>query len=874
MLFSFSDLFEKMQDIWRSTVKPSWKNLLSERRNTLRTLLVLTLLETLLCILFFSYSSNLALSETMRDDLNTWRVETSETVEDDSLSEVALKNTIDSLDEHLREVETKNHAVFALSVTAWFLTSAFLFYRALSSSVELKSFVYGLYITFGANTKKIRGFIFCQMLSLALLGLLPSILLARLFCRLVYGFSASNRLSGGEVLGIVGGFSLLLIVVIALIARRITSKTCVTLLSSSDASSYVHSPSRSFRRVDLRHPFRLAAVALLRMRAHHLSVAISAALPICLFFSCMSLAASNEQRRSDTVQAYTIYYENGISYGIFQNDIAPYLQGIEGVESAVAESASPMSYLGGVGAHLLLQSKEVTSDAGLVKAYGGIALDRVCIVSADYYSLSEKNLYPSECGLPIQNGSYTIEVPDEGTALMAYPRSQFGGYPTKYKALVDLGDNTVFLAACNTGMATASLTEKLTSFDGNGLSLRLKPSIIVPNQQNSSGFVDYRLDKEILILNPKDYASLTGIDVVQNIQKGLASPALSLSECGGFLTASGASVDPSIPTAEPPLLYADSAYTLDIADSFAREQYGIPSDTVFPTESGQVTLVLSPFSHLRADLTSLRLSSTGKVDTSKLDLLTLTEGVATEQALATLPQSYRSLSVCDVVVSDQVTTDTLLVTEEDLALLCGREAAYSRVEISLPMTLTMTEIAGVLNALELWCISPQVYADKAELIQSPTLWDAITVESFHYTPLSRTLAVLLLLTVPSVWLCAQYNYYRKRREDLELILILGQPRRRLFAVFASEGILLAALTTLAVCILCPLFTLAVFKFLEFNQFPFAYSAMDTGALVGGIVYSALCAFLTTLFNFFLFFPKKKAKKDMQNLFGDLSKKEV
>ena len=109
-------------------------------------------------------------------------------------------------------------------------------------------------------------------------------------------------------------------------------------------------------------------------------------------------------------------------------------------------------------------------------------------------------------------------------------------------------------------------------------------------------------------------------------------------------------------------------------------------------------------------------------------------------------------------------------------------------------------------------------------------------------------------------------------EDLELILILGQPRRRLFAVFASEGLLLALLTTLAVCILCPVFTFVVFKSLEANQFPFAYSAMDKAALVGGVVYSALCAFLTTLFNFFLFFPNKKRKKIAQNPFGDLSKK--
>ena len=67
-MFSFSDLWEQMQQFWRSTLKPSWKDLLSEKQNTFNLFFVLAILETLLCILFLSFSNSIAVEAAIELD--------------------------------------------------------------------------------------------------------------------------------------------------------------------------------------------------------------------------------------------------------------------------------------------------------------------------------------------------------------------------------------------------------------------------------------------------------------------------------------------------------------------------------------------------------------------------------------------------------------------------------------------------------------------------------------------------------------------------------------------------------------------------------------------------------------------------------------
>lgn len=871
MLFSFSDLFEKLRDYWRATVKPSWQNLLSEKRNTLRVLVVIVLLETLLCLLFASYSNNLSLAASMRAEAEIFLKEQA------GASTNALAATKASLNASISTLEAKNTAVFIFSAATWFFTAFFIFFKTLSASVELKTFVYGLYITFGANTKKIRSFIFCQMLTLALAGLIPAIPTAQVICGIIYGFSSFGELKASDVLIVVGGFAVLLICVISLIAHKITKKTCVALLASSDVSGYVHSPSRSFRRVDLKNPIRLAAVSIWRMRTYHVTLAISAILPACLFFCCMSLAASCEQRNASTGFEYSLLYRDGVNTAVYQNDIRPSLERIDGVYSTQAEAQSSLSYTGGAGAHVLLSQKNLTETVGEAAVYGGTAADEILILSADYHSMKEHQLYPASSGYPNPDRDFGVKIPPVGSATMLYPRSEYGNYPTPYKPLLDATDGTVFLAHPNASQATATLSEKVLAHQGGGISLTVNKPVTVNNitASGSSSFGGYRLEREILLLHPDDFARLTGIDVAKNIDNGVATPAVRLSDIGSFLTCDSAYFGAALPTVSAAPMYAGCGFTLDLADEFAYAQYGIPTNTSLSLEEGAVILVLSPFSHLKTDISVLCLSGTTELSVSETleDVLSKTAEDYILEAIATKGQVYQNYRVAGVIVSDAIDSDVILMHEADLSTLCKREAAYTSVRVEIPMNTEIREIASVLLDLNEWTHQAQVYAESASLSQTGELWDAATVRNFHYTAIARSLAVILLLSVPFIWFCPQYNFYRKRKPDLELITILGQPRSRIFSVFVAEGTVAAILTTLAACILCPIFTLVTFEFLKFNGFPFAYSSLDTTALILVLIYSALCALGTTVLNFFILFSTRRGKVQQSSPFKKLDEKE-
>ena len=137
----FSDLFEKLRDYWRATVKPAWKNLWSQKANTANTFAVLFLLELLLCVIFISYANNHATEAFMEVEFRAYEQLAS------SATEAETKAAMNILNANLSAMKKMNTAVFGLAVGAWFLISSFIFSKIIVSSIELRKYVYGLYIT-------------------------------------------------------------------------------------------------------------------------------------------------------------------------------------------------------------------------------------------------------------------------------------------------------------------------------------------------------------------------------------------------------------------------------------------------------------------------------------------------------------------------------------------------------------------------------------------------------------------------------------------------------------------------------------------------------------------------------------------------------
>ena len=855
MLFSFSDLWEKLRDKWNATVKPSWQNLLSERQNTLNLLSVILILETLLCILFLSFSNNLAIEANIRAEYELYK---SQFMTD--ANKAALRSALTTLQAGLESMHTKNTAVFVFAAVAWFLSSFLIFTKIIASSVELKKFVYGLYITFGANTKKIRSFIFCQMMTLGLISLAPALLIAALVCRGIYGFVSYDAISAKQVAWVLISFAAMLITVIAWVAHRVTAQTCVSLLSASDVSGMVKSPRRSARRVYANKPFRMASISLKRMNSHYFPVVISASLPACLFFCCMSLAISNEQRNADTITEYTLVYENGLDINAYRNGLRGALTSIEGIEDAIPNARDTADNLG---LHMLLLSQSTIRSDQLVASYGGIAYDNIKIVSADYYSLKDKKVYPKGSPDGARGNSFEIPMPEEGQAILITPDVQYNSY-SKFVPDFATGAETVFIASPSSESADVTLEERLQSFGGSGFSLTLK-SVKVNSQyskDHANKITAWRLDEQLLVLNPTDYERLTGIKVIENIKTQSPSPIVLLSELGSFLTVPEATLSETAHFANAPPLYASNGFTLDVADEFAYEKYGIPATTVLPTAQGSATLIRSWNSYVADNASVIGLSKTTelKIDYKDPQSLLLTATDRLSMSVNGYSQSYAQLTLCDVVYSTAIDADVLLIHELDFTEACGREGVYTDVGVEISANIPPKNLCKLLTELNMEIADPSLISSIPTVTESGELWNAITVDNGQYNSVARALALILLLAVPFIWFCPQFNFYSKRKSDLEILCAIGQPRSMVLKIMIAEGLILALRSAIASLIICPIFTVATFEFLKFNGFPFAYSSLDLRALVAVLIYSALCAFGATVVNYPILFASSKGKK--------------
>ena len=874
----FSDLLEALRNRWRSTGKPALQSLLADRRGLVSSFAVLLLLESLLCILLLAYACGQAAEQRMLAEIALFGAQTGG--DGDWLTQAAA-----ALAERGERMAGTNRATLALALMVWGGSFCFIVSRLIFSSVELKKFIYGLYITFGANTRKIRSLVFWQMMAVGLAALVPSVPLALLVCHALYGYLPGGGQLARAVLLALALPALLLAVVTAIAARRTTARTCVLLLSAADVSDYVRSPRRSRRVVPLNSPRRLGGLAVWRMRGYSASLVLSAVLPACIFFCCLSLVRSDRLRMSEPIEEYTLHYANGFASAQYRGQLASSLADIPGVAgTAIGFTDSAAT----AGLHILLQGEQLRTPETRVACYGGSAYDDVMLLSADEYSLWAKCMYPmAEDEVPVEKEPvsfipdsipweelprFGIYPPDEGEALMVYPTTLFDmpaliPYSARY-----VPDSTVFIPIYDAEQTERTPEERAADTTRTGISFTVAQQTVndyylIDKWTATAVFMGHRLDSEYLVLHPEDFKRVTGIDAAANAALGIATPPVRLSRVGGYVCG-GAS--PEADSVTRPPMYAKNDFDVTVSDETARTRYGLPADAVLPAAPGEVTLLLRPDSDIVPEPGQIQLSGVTAPDDPGIavpDSVILSDTDLLKKALAEHPQYYRAYRVCDVIISSHVEADTLLMQEDDLTALFGRSGAYTDLRVSVTPDIDVGSVCSLLTSLYGWVAVHPLNGSAPTLTQSGELWDALIITGFRYDQLLTAIAVLLLLAAPFIWFCQQYSHYRKRKSDLETLLLLGQTRAGLRRVFLWEGLLLALLAALAALVICPLLTLAAYGLLAFNGFPFAYSAFDYVALAVAALFSALCALGSALLNHRILFPPARRKKGQPSAGG-------
>ncbi|MBE6597697.1 MAG: FtsX-like permease family protein [Ruminococcaceae bacterium] len=153
-----------------------------------------------------------------------------------------------------------------------------------SIRVNNQKFMYGIYITFGANLKKLISTSVFEMMLIAFLAYIPAALLSYLFSFITYGLSGITPVINlGIFIKVLVSIFVISLVGTYLPMKSVSRKTPLSLLSSDDNANLVISPSRSVDMLKSSFPKKYEFLSLFRFRKYYIKLVLSSVIFTSVF---------------------------------------------------------------------------------------------------------------------------------------------------------------------------------------------------------------------------------------------------------------------------------------------------------------------------------------------------------------------------------------------------------------------------------------------------------------------------------------------------------------------------------------------------------------------------------------------------------------
>lgn len=207
------------------------------------------------------------------------------------------------------DYETPYTATFWGVLFLWLLISVAVLWVLYRVRVNHFKFVYGIYMTCGADFPKLYGTAGGELMAVSLLTLLPAILMGGGVTAIVYltkGIALSISLRTVICFVIFNLLCVLLAVYVPM--RRMATKPPVSLLAAVDNSSLVASPRRSFRMFGEGYPLKYELFGMWRLRKYYVGLVLSAVLFAALFVSGLYIADLEKYHAEIDPYEYLIRY--------------------------------------------------------------------------------------------------------------------------------------------------------------------------------------------------------------------------------------------------------------------------------------------------------------------------------------------------------------------------------------------------------------------------------------------------------------------------------------------------------------------------------------------------------------------------------------
>ena len=513
------DFKERLNNLWQLTLLPTLRRMFGKRRKGNTAMLVCSfyLIASMLGVICFSHHVNLLENDRLAAEYEQYITSTAAAA-DGAVSDQTAAQAFN----HILSSKIELTAVFLFLMAVWAILSAFALARVFHATVEQDKYVYGLYVTFGSDTRQLRRQIHTEFMLSALVALLAAMPTAFFLTRAVYLQNGQTFRTGlSPFLQIIFWLAAVSLIGAGYLSHRITNSTCVELMEALDCSDYVSSPhtSRPFNKRLYNGSLRYARLAIRRMRSYYIPLVLTVSIVAAVFFSSMNLALEGEREAAEHVHEYTIEFSRGVSGDNLEDGYMRHLLELDDIQSVSAGANGSAEMLG---THLLAEKTLFANgqSESLIPRGDFYATDDIRILCADSDTRTElggSNVLPGnwENLLTFREKSFNYtQIPESGTVVYMYPMER------EPELNVKVGD-TVRLALPRAGEQSGTLTDKLADGSYEYLTLTVSEVFAVPGVHqvtpSEATYICPRITEDYLLLNPEDYAAVTQGEMIERL---------------------------------------------------------------------------------------------------------------------------------------------------------------------------------------------------------------------------------------------------------------------------------------------------------------------------------------------------------------------
>ncbi|MCD7748185.1 MAG: hypothetical protein LUI61_07645 [Firmicutes bacterium] len=255
-----------------------------------------------------------------------------------------------------------NRIIYIIAMIALIVLSVFLLVVLYNIRINHYKFIYGIYMSFGADFKKLFETAFWEMFSVASVTFLPATGISILISYLLFTYKELEFSCPIWTLILTAVYCLIVILAAVWFPMRVmATKWPNSLINAEDNSNLVSSPRRSFDIFGTKFPFQYEVFSTWRFRTYNLRLLVSAVIFTSLFICGLYVAEITRVTLSNEDAQFEIDMSDSILG--FSEDARDELYQIEGVTLVTQSNTADATTLA---THIRVKSNLTVSFSNLV----------------------------------------------------------------------------------------------------------------------------------------------------------------------------------------------------------------------------------------------------------------------------------------------------------------------------------------------------------------------------------------------------------------------------------------------------------------------------------------------------------------------------